>query len=294
MARIKAASRARMNDPRMQQILQAGREAKRGWTEERKDQVRAWAAEGVEVIEMARRLGIDDSSIRGRAKQYGIDLRVTVAARYAACAAVLREHYETPMSFKQVWALYNVARGARASRKSLMLHARRLGLSRMMGDGGDYGEHRAKQFAAERIDLIPVVQKMLDDGATRAVIMRDAKLSKTRLATMFRLGEIVRRTPAPKATRVAKPKVAKPPKPKAPRRLPASYVRAAAEPAKPKPTYESVEAWLAAGNAITRCPTVAALPTTATIPEADRMAMAALYAARAEARAKNKRVWRNF
>jgi transposase len=65
------------------------------------------------------------------------------------------------------------------------------------------------------------------------------------------------------------------------------------KPRAPKPTYETVEAWLAAGNAITRCPTAAAHYTTAEIPEADRAALTAIYAARENA-PKDKRRWNSL
>jgi hypothetical protein len=294
LASLRAAGHAVLRSPEVLARARAAYEANHGWNAETQAQVREWAAAKIAVREMARRLGADTNTVVSRAKKYGIDLRGPVAASYEAGGEVLKQHYGTTMPFEQIRELYSAARGRKMSVRPIRVHAAQLGLRRpTKGWAHPVGQQRAEDYRAQRLARRDDVQRMLDQHATIEQITRALGMSRTRLGNMLKEGMVVRPPPPPKAAKPPRFRAApKPTKPPAPRKLPASYVRAAAEPAKPKPTYESVEAWLAAGNAITRCPTVAALPTTATIPEADRLAMVALYAARAsEWNRKGKRRW---
>ena len=275
------ASRARLSTPEARAALSAGREAKIGWSEATKQTVRGWADAGLSQAEMARRLGVKAETLRSRANKYGIDLRGEVRALFDAGSDVLREHYPPGMDLGELHKLYCQARGEEIAFGTMRAHIHSLRLKRTNGPNG-LGRPRAEQFRAERLELAPRVQAMLDGGASAAKIHKTLGVSKTRLHRMVNSGEVTRpaKQPKPPRIRVNRTKAPKPIKPPAPRKLPASYVRAPVEAPKPRPTYESVDAWLAAGNAITRCPTACASYTTATIPEADRLALTALYAER--------------
>jgi hypothetical protein len=293
-SRSHASRRALAANPGHIAVMLKARAAKREWSEEKKDQVRAWVAEGLSKLEMARRLGIGDDTLRRHAERYGIDLRGEEQRRLDAGAAVLKQHYASPMMLKDILVLYSAAREREMSRQAMRAHAHTLRVRRGRGKEKP-GEERVHFFAEQRKSLIPRVQAMLDEYATIREIMAAVGASKTRLERMLKWREVVR--PPPKARvpvkRVrksrAKPKELHQKMGRKPKALPASWVRVEKPAPKPKPVYQSVEEWLAAGNAIKRLPTVAVGATTATIPEADRAAIQRVYAEREAAQLKG---WR--
>jgi hypothetical protein len=297
-SRSTASRRALAANPGHIAVMLKARAAKREWSEEKKIQVRAWVADGLSKLEMARRLGIGDDTLRRHAERYGIDLRGEEKRRLDASAAVLKQHYASPMLLKDILVLYSAARGRDMSRQAMRAHAHTLRVRRGRGKERP-GEDRVHFFAEQRKSLIPRVQAMLNEYATIREIMAAVGASKTRLERMLKWGEVVR--PPPKARvpvkRVrksrAKPKELHQKMGRKPKALPASWVRVE-KPREPKPVFQTVEAWLAAGNQVKRCPTAAAYYTTAQIPPADCAALTAHYAALAAAHKKNKRRWNSL
>jgi DNA invertase Pin-like site-specific DNA recombinase len=297
LSRSEISRRAMLNNPAHVRLMLKARAAKREWSEEKKNQVRVWVAEGLSKLEMARRLGIGDDTLRRHAERYGIDLRGEEQRRLDAGAAVLKQHYASPMLLKDILVLYSAARGRDMSRQAMRAHAHTLRVRRGRGKEKP-GEDRVHFFAEQRKSLIPRVQAMLDEYATIREIMAAVGASKTRLERMLKWREVVRpppkaRVPVKRARKSrAKPKELHQKMGRKPKALPASWVREE-KPREPKPVFQSVEAWLAAGNQVKRCPTAAAYYTTAEIPEADRAALTAIYADRERA-PKSKRRWNSL
>jgi hypothetical protein len=272
------------------------------WTEATYTQIREWLAAGVSGREIANRLGVYKYTLSIRCERAGIALptkhEMTPEGKKAA-EAVLFAHFATEPDVHLVYALYREARGDDPTMPAMIQHAAKHGLRRptrrITPETQALGrEAIAAQHAARKAEQAERVQKLLDQRLPVSVVTERLGLGEKAVRRLIRDGLVTRPAPLPKPPRPVKVKAPRPIKPPAPRKLPASYVRAPAPPPPPKPTYETVEAWLAAGNAITRCPTAAASYTTATIPEADRLALTALYAER-EAN-KIKRVgsaWRN-
>lgn len=91
-----------------------------------------------------------------------------------------------------------------------------------------------------------------------------------------------------KAARASKPPA---PKPVKVRQVPPPVVlHTDRKPTPPRVAFETVEAYLAAGGKITRCPTVALLETQAEIPHADMAAVQAYYAAKPQGNWRAQRV----
>ncbi len=272
------------------------------WTEATYDQIREWVAAGVSGREIAIRLDVYKYTLTTRCERAGIALptkhAMTPEGKKAA-EAVLFEHFETEPDVHLVFALYSEARGDDPTMPAMTQHAAKHGLRRptrgITADAQEAGrEAIAAQHAARKSEQAAAVQRLLNERLPARVVTERLGLGEKAIRRLIRDGLVTRPAPLPKLPPPSKVKAPKPIKPPAPRKLPATYVRAPAPPPPPKPTYESVEAWLAAGHAIKRCPTAAASYTTATIPEADRLALTALYAER-EAN-KIKRVgsaWRN-
>lgn len=277
----------------------AGTSRTPAWSAETVDQIRAWLADGVSAREISRRMGIHPSTLRYRANVHAIDLPsadLIDPERLEAAAAVLHKHFSTELEWRKTLALYAAARGDNPTRAAMNNHARRLVLFRptyhINAEERTRGQQtRSREFREWREGLAERAQALVNLGLTREQVAAEMRVGPKTVLRMFKEGLL---TPLPKPPPVVKPprvkakKAPKPIKPPPPRRLPASYVRAIAEPAKPKPTYQSVEAWLAAGNTVTRCPTAAAERTTATIPEADMAALRELYARREEERPKGR------
>lgn len=258
------------------------------WEAETYDQIRAWLAEGVSARAISGRLGAHWSTLRYRCDKAGIDLpgpEYVEPERMKAAAAVLREHFENAANWRDVFALYCAARGDNPTRAAMSNHAGRLNLFRptyhlSAGEKERGNAVRGEQWREWRLGQARAVQNLINEGMSRIAAAKESGIGVKTIHRMFRDGMLTQPPKPPRPLRVKAPKPPKPIKPPAPRKLPASYVRAEAPPPKPRPTYESVEAWLAAGNAVTRCPTAAAERTTATIPEADMAALRDLYARR--------------
>ena len=289
LARLSAAAKATLQSPEAVARRLAAQEAGRAWSDERKEQVRQWAAKAVSVREMGRRLGLSYDTVKSRAKQYGINLRGPALARYADAKAVLVAYYPTAMPLNELLALYRKAVGANVTADAMQTYARKLKLRRICDAGRMVGTaSRQASAQAEREALAQPVQELLDRHTPLEQISVTLTVSTQRLQRMLAEGLVTRPAKPEKPKPEPKVRLAKPPPPPKPKALPKSWVRATPTPPKPKPVYESVEAWLAAGNRITVCPTVAVEATTARIPEADRAALTAVYAEREKHKVKGR------
>ncbi|GEM_PF-2482597 len=272
--RLRASAKARLQNPEAAALRHAKVEAKLGWSDETKANVRQWAADAVPVREIARRLGLHFDTTKRRAALYGIPLRDEVKERYTRAAGLLRQHYPTTMPLSELLELYCEAIGRRVTTTAIETYARKIGLRRPENKGRILGAAaRQATLRAERAALAPAVQAMLDRHATFDGIAAALGVSQQRLQTMQKEG-LIRRLPKPPAEPKAQPKPPKPPKlatPKPPKpepapkpkKLPASWVREAPPPPKPRPTYQTVQEWLDAGGQITRLPAAAVHATTA-------------------------------
>lgn len=118
------------------------------------------------------------------------------------------------------------------------------------------------------------------DAPTIVAIREGAAAGKTFRAIAEALGRsagtverLAKQHGITRAARVSEPAT---PKPKPAKVRPAPVVlHAERRPTQPRVEFQTVEAYLAAGGKITRCPAVAVLPTQAEIPAEDRAAMAA-------------------
>jgi predicted DNA-binding protein (UPF0251 family) len=129
------------------------------------------------------------------------------------------------------------------------------------------------QLVAQRLERAAVIQKLMDTGMTAKDAAERIGYSRGSVNRMVADKLVIRRIPF---------------RPTPPRRE-AAAPKMPPQPPKPKPVYETVEEWLAAGGQIKKCPTVAAGPTTATIPDADKALIQQVYAEREAAQPKG---WR--
>lgn len=240
--------------------IQAAARARYAWDASKVARVKTMLMAGVSTRDICRREGIDRSTL----SRFCDNNNLTRHRRQNYCEAssqVLRDHYATNPDRAELLRLYRAARGFEASQSALQTHAFALGLKRPRSflpqkpaprSRADVAAETAALNAAERAALAPRVQALLDAGVTCAEAARQLGISTKRTQRMMKDGLIVR--PVKEA--------APPPKPKR-KVLPASWVRVAPPPAKPRPTYQTVEEWLAAGGQITRLPAAAAHVTTA-------------------------------
>lgn len=264
-----------------------GRRA-RPWSADDLANIAAWVAAGQSQSEMARQLGITKTGFKLRADKLGIHyVADTRAVAVARGIAVLREHYTTNPDTAAVLALYRAATGRpNTTPKQMSFNASRMKLRRPRESkqASLRAAHAANAAAVEarRAAAAERIRAFLADGGTitqaRAAFGHGEKM----IARMRRDGllpQTVRSVKAPKPPHV---KAAPKPRPvKAPKTA-RVVVYAEPKPVKPKPVYQTVEAWLAAGNTVTRCPTaMAAYSPHIELPEADRAAMVAIHAARA-------------
>lgn len=133
--------------------------------------------------------------------------------------------------------------------------------------------------------MIVAIRAGREAGRTCAAIAGDLGCSPEtvgRLAKQFGIE-------APPRPVVAKAQ--KPPKPAKARSAPPPVVlHTERRPTPPRAVFQTVEAYLAAGGKITRCPTVALLETQAEIPRADMAAVQAYYAAKPQGNWRAQRV----
>lgn len=281
LARLAAMARARLQTPEAAARRAAVIEEKHAWSEETKDSVRQWAADGIASREMARRLGVSYDTVKNRSRLYGIDLRGPAADRYAAARAVLRQNYQTEMGHDELLRLYRAAVGFNVTLDAMQTYARKMGLRRPVNMSRALGSATtAARRVAERQALALPVQAMLDEHVPLERISAELDVSTQRLQRMLAEGLVVRPAKPPKPAKQAKPRAPKPPKPAAAKALPKSWVRNPSAPAKPRAVFQTVDEWLQAGNAITRCPAAVLAPTTHKPSPEDAEALRAYYAAK--------------
>lgn len=287
--RLSEAARTTLHTPAAKAARLVAFEARNGWSDDKQAQVRQWVADGLSGNEIARRLGSSPDTVRSRAKRYGIDLHGLTVARLKAGGAVLLAHYVSLMPMADVLALYRQARGFDVAETALISHAHKLGLRRpTLARMATIMERTSANARAVREQMAPRAQALINDEVTGPQVAVQMGISYKTFRRMTREGLVTLPPRKPKERQI-KPKVVKATAPPKPRKLPASWVRTPAPPPKPKPVYQTVEAWLAAGHQVTRCPAVAVEATQATIPEADRMAVQAIYAERDRATPKGAR-----
>jgi len=229
--------------------------------------VREWAAAGVSQREMARRMGVAQFSVASRMAQAGIETLIHKprSGEMQRASAVLMEQFSTHPDLKALLVVYRQARGTDVpTMKTMRTHARKLRLVR----ANDTPAHAAKRGGAttrakaqaDDAALAPRLQASVAETFSLAASAATLGCSYKRARRLVRQEMVV--VPA-------KPKVVKvkpPPAPRKPAKLPASWVRYDA-PMPPKPRYQTVADFIAAGGQITRCPAAAAFATTADLGE---------------------------
>lgn len=273
--------------------IRAAAFARYQWDDAKIQRIEAALRAGVALRAVAEREGVYRGTLARFCEERGITRRRAGEVTPESTAFLLA-HYVTMADAAEMFRLYREARGGSATTDAMKQHAARLGLKRPRNFHGNRKKvhiQAQEKYRAERASLAPAVQKLLDDGLTLTEASRALKLSTKRTLAMCREGLLVRRVvgasgrkkdAAPKQPRHAKPpKVAKPIPARKPRKLPASWVRV--EKAAPRPTFQSVEEWEAAGNVVTRCPAAVVAPSTYTPSPEDGAAIAAYHAAQERA-----------
>lgn len=253
------------------------------WDDATVAKVRKWARAGVSQRQIAQRLGVAQFTVATRMRKIGIATKIhkPKSGEMERGAEVLVQHWATTPSLADVLRLYHAARGhTKTTMKGMRAHARKLGLVRPAEaelSGALLGARIFReQCDAANIEAAPRVQAAFDRGLTIHAATRELGMSPKRLRRMVRMGLVTAPSPQPRAAAQPKPpkppKLAKvkPPKPvpaPRPKKLPKSWVRATPLPAPPRPKFQTVEEWLAAGGQITRLPAAAVHATTATLGE---------------------------
>lgn len=239
------------------------------WDDAKIERVKALVLAGASAREIRRK----ENVYRGTLKKFCIKHELPYRQKLfqtEAGDALLQEKYASERDLSALLSQYQQARGYAATYDAMRQHAARLGLRRpRFGDVPAQRMDRATEYAQARQAIAPILQKWVDAGVGVAAAAKLMRISGKRAFRMVKDGLVVRPAPPPKAPRVAAPKKAKKaPEPKftKPKALPKSWVRSVVPP-KPKPVYETVEAFLAAGGRITQCPAAAVHVTTATLGE---------------------------
>lgn len=320
-AKLAANMRARRADPTFIAKLAAERAARNAWTPEQIEVARRLAAEGASMSAIGRATGVYASTAQKRCEAAGIDLGVA-ARRMEAGADVLRRHYASDMAPAALRALYGAARGVTPTPEMIHGHAKAMGLTRPEGIRVRNLTARRAAVTAERAAHLGVlaerVQRHIDAGlslraAAKAARVGHGTLSELRKAALVTapVRAVVRTAkPDPEAKHRAKDAADRALAERLQAKLdgglslaPACATlriswdrgrrlrdrglvrvpeRVRAEPAPPR-QFQTVEAFLAGGGAITRCPAAYAAPTTGgAVSEAD----AARLRAHAEAAAR--------
>lgn len=270
--------------------LRAGHAAHFAWSDDTIAAIKRMAAEAVDVTNIAKRLGLHVKTLRNRAPLLGIDLIGEARRRQARGDEVLRRLYPTDADIDTVHAAWVEAIGEQRSRIAMRSRAVHINLRRDTETpvARMLRANRARQGKAEaaRREKAAAIQRDIDAGATRGEILVTHRVARETLRQMTRGGLVtfppvvaVVKPPKPprqvvaKVAKVVAPKQPKPPKLALGRIL--EIRDAERRPTPPRAAFQTVEAYLAAGGKITRCPTVAVLPTQAEIPAEDRAAMAA-------------------
>lgn len=262
-AKLAERGRAIMSDPAHQAAMREAR--MHGWSAERIEKLRDLAGRGWTMAAIAREMRVHPDTLRARTKEYGVEIINRVSC-YKAAAAVLTEWWPTLRPAAEIFPLYEAALRAKTTRKAMGEHALRLKLRRPTNILDQTRRANAKVMIERwhqlRAEKAPEIQRALDEHGTYMGAQIATGVSERLIRIMVREG-LVTKAPRKKAP----PAPATPPK----RYAPISYGVAMTRPGPIKA--ESVEAFLARGGQITRCPTVALQPTQATIPEADREAI---------------------
>ena len=282
--------------------LRAGHAAHFAWSDDTIAAIKRMAAEAVDVTNIAKRLGLHVKTLRNRAPRLGIDLIGEARRRQARGDEVLRRLYPTDADIDTVHAAWVEAIGEQRSRIAMRSRAVHINLRRDTETpvARMLRANRARQGKAEvaRREKAAAIQRDIDAGATRGEILVTHRVARETLRQMTR-GGLVTFPPAvavvkpPKPPRQVVAKVAKvvEPKPVKVRQVPPPVVlHTERRPTAPRAVFQTVEAYLAAGGKITRCPTVALLETQAEIPHADMAAVQAYYAAKPQGNWRAQRV----
>ena len=230
------------------------------------EKVRAWTAEGLAQRKIGPLLGVSQFVVASIQNQNGIATKVKQPVReeMERGAVALREHFQTVKPIREVLALYREARrNPVVTLKGMATHARTLGLKRPPDalktaslDGSKVSQAKA---AAARAELLPRLQEVLNRVYTFAAAARELGICSTRVGKLARMGLLTVPPMPPRPPAAPKRKPAKMPRVPVFREMRARY----AEPAPPKPVFQTVEAFLAGGGQIKRCPAAAAYVTTA-------------------------------
>jgi hypothetical protein len=269
--------------------MRAGHARRFAWPEETYSLIRRLHGEGWTAEAIAREAKVTCSTMVKRAKaRWGIDLLGDRVEARKRGDDVLRRLYASTADIDEVHAAYCEAVGRKVSRHAVGARARRLDLRR---DGDQlYGQVlratkvRLAAGKERRAALAPTIQRLIDGGMIREHLIRDKHISRGLLEALMRDGlvrfpprqprPVVAKPPRPpRPAKVAAPKPGRVPAPPPPRpvapRPDALSIRAERPPPIPPQPAETIEAYLARGGRITRCPTAAVMPTTATVPAED-------------------------
>lgn len=299
-AKLAEGMRARRADPAFIAKLAAERAERNAWTPEQVEVARRMAADGASMRAIGLATGVYTSTARKRCQAAGIDTGVA-ARRLEAGAEVLRQHYASDMPPAALRALYGAAREVTPTPEMIYGHAKSLGLARpecvRVRNLTARREAVAAERAARMVVLAERVQRHIDAGLSLRAAAKAARVGHGTLADMRKSAlvtvparVVVRAAkPDPEAKRRAKDAADRAMAVRLQAKLDAGLSLAPAcaslriswdrgrglrdrglvlVPARvravppPKPKVETVEAFLAGGGAITRCPAAYAAPTT--------------------------------
>lgn len=253
-------------------IQQAAR-ARYEWDDAKTERVKALVLSGASSREIARLERVYRGTLAKFCQEHGLS-RPTRRNFTAEGDAVLLRGYATNPDLAALLREYQAARGYEASYDAMRQNATRLGLHRPrvfpMAPRANSRADRAAEYAEAREAIAPELQAYLNAGMGLLAACKRMKISVKRAYRMEQDGLLTRPEAPPKPPPVERaPRAPKPVRVavQKPKKLPASWVRAAAPPPKPKRVYETVEAFLAAGGRITHCPAAAVAATTAAMGE---------------------------
>jgi hypothetical protein len=280
-----AGSFSRKHTPATIEKIRAKALERTAWSAEKSERIAAKLRAGRRIRAICREEHVDRGTVLEFAARERIvlNLRARGQGDMEAAALVLAQHYETNPDPDALLRLYRDARGDNPTKAAMRQHAQRMNLHRPRGYQSE-NSMKARQvmrarFHAGRQEMAEAMQALLNTHMGWTTAARRLKMCQRRAKRMLDEG-LIALVPKPPKVKVARPvrvKVAKAPKPAKPaptpkpKVLPKSWVRAEAPPPKPRPTFQTVEAWLAAGNRITQCPAAAAYVTTAELGEGREM-----------------------
>lgn len=240
------------------------------WDDAKVERVKTLVLAGASSREVQRQ----ERVYRGTLKQFCLEHGLSYVERRSATQAgddLLKAKYATAPDLNALLAEYREARGYRASHAAMRQNASRLGVSRprLCADAKVTRPDQLARYNEYRRAVAPILQEHLNAGIGVCQAAKLAGIGKKRAFRMVQDGLVSRPPPPPKLPKLPRIVTAKPelePKPPKPKKLPKSWVRTVEAP-KPRPVYETVEAFLAAGGRVTQCPAAAVYVTTATLGE---------------------------